>query len=76
MKSQAVIFQSLVLSLAVVGILSTARAEDESTKLRVLILGDSISIGYTPTVQKLLQEEAVVMRPMRDEKKPENCQGT
>jgi acyl-CoA thioesterase-1 len=41
----------------------------------VLILGDSISIGYTPSVQKLLADEAVVRRPMRGER-AENCQGT
>jgi hypothetical protein len=34
---------------------------------RVLILGDSISMGYTPHVQKLLDGKAVVVRP------DENC---
>ncbi|GIW92364.1 MAG: hypothetical protein KatS3mg110_0405 [Pirellulaceae bacterium] len=43
---------------------------------RILILGDSISIGYTPYVQELLASEAVVLRPMLDDKRPENCQGT
>lgn len=43
---------------------------------RVLILGDSISIGYTPTVRKVLGEEAVVIRPMRSKGKAENCAGT
>ncbi|MEZ5300744.1 MAG: SGNH/GDSL hydrolase family protein [Verrucomicrobiales bacterium] len=42
---------------------------------RVLILGDSISIGYTPFVQELLKGEAEVVRPMNG-KKPENCAGT
>lgn len=45
-------------------------------KPRVLILGDSISIGYTPYVQKRLEREAVVLRPMRKGKEPENCEGT
>lgn len=36
----------------------------------VLILGDSISIGYTPYVQEILAGEASVVRPA------ENCQGT
>lgn len=45
-------------------------------KARVLLLGDSISIGYTPTVQRLLANDAVVIRPMQSEKKPENCAGT
>ena len=33
----------------------------------VLIIGDSISIGYTPFVSKLLSEKAIVTRP------GENC---
>jgi acyl-CoA thioesterase-1 len=43
---------------------------------RVLLLGDSISIGYTPFVQEMLRDEAVVIRPMVNAKRPENCQGT
>ncbi len=43
---------------------------------RVLILGDSISIGYAPHVQQLLQDQAFVVRPMRDHRNHENCQGT
>ena len=43
---------------------------------KVLILGDSISIGYTPLVQKALEGEAHVFRPMRSEKGAENCEGT
>ncbi len=40
----------------------------------VLLLGDSISIGYTPFVQKVLKNEAKVVRPMqKDGKRPENC---
>lgn len=40
---------------------------------KVLLLGDSISIGYTPHVQRLLKDEAEVVRPMRAPGKPENC---
>lgn len=53
---------------------SLAFAADAPAKKRVLILGDSISIGYTPYVQKMLPE-MTVLRPMRGEK-PENCSGT
>jgi hypothetical protein len=43
----------------------------------VLILGDSISIGYTLPVRRLLAGEANVYRPMQaDGISPENCQGT
>ena len=44
-----------------------ARAAD---KPRVLILGDSISIGYTPFVKQMLKDEVVVIRPKG------NCAGT
>ncbi len=42
----------------------------------VLILGDSISIGYTETVQSILEGKANVFRPMKEDGKPWNCQGT
>ncbi len=43
----------------------------------VLILGDSISIGYTQQVRAALAGEANVFRPCSaDGRKPENCQGT
>lgn len=43
---------------------------------KVLILGDSISIGYTPFVEEMLQNLAEVKRPMQDADKAENCEGT
>ena len=43
---------------------------------KILILGDSISIGYTPFVQEMLKDKAIVNRPMKGDGKPENCQGT
>lgn len=62
--------------LSVIATLTTlASAADAPAKKRVLILGDSISIGYTPVVQKMLADEMTVLRPMRNEK-PENCSGT
>lgn len=46
-------------------------------KLRnVLILGDSISIGYTPFVQSMLAYLAEVERPMLESGEAENCEGT
>jgi acyl-CoA thioesterase-1 len=44
--------------------------------LNVLIIGDSISIGYTPFVRELLKYTANVMRPMLEDGNPENCSGT
>ena len=49
----------------------------DSSLPRVLILGDSISIGYTREVGKVLTKEANVFRPTRNNgKNAENCQGT
>lgn len=42
----------------------------------VLILGDSISIGYTPFVKEILKYDANVVRPAFSDGNPENCQGT
>lgn len=44
--------------------------------VHVLILGDSISIGYTPDVRRLLGDRAVVVRPTDEKGNPENCAGT
>ncbi len=45
-------------------------AAEDADKQRVLILGDSISMGYTPVVKRLLQDDTLVFRP------GENCAGT
>lgn len=42
----------------------------------VLIIGDSISIGYTPFVKDNLKYSAKIVRPVFENGKPENCQGT
>jgi len=39
----------------------------------VLLLGDSISIGYTLQVRELLKGKANVYRPLRRNGKPDNC---
>lgn len=43
---------------------------------RVLLLGDSISMGYTPVVQELLAGRAQVVRPTHADGRAENCEGT
>lgn len=57
----------------------TGQAEtgpQRETKSHVLILGDSISIGYTPFVKELLKDEANVVRPTNANGGAENCNGT
>ncbi|MEZ0386214.1 MAG: SGNH/GDSL hydrolase family protein [Verrucomicrobium sp.] len=51
-------------------------APSAPAKKRILLLGDSISIGYTPFVQEKLADKAVVLRPMNKANKAENCSGT
>ncbi len=50
--------------------LGTARPHEQPKRPRVLILGDSISMGYTELVRKQLEGTADVFRPR------ENCQHT
>jgi len=66
---------TLITSLIITGDFPLA-AEEDSSKPRVLILGDSISIGYTPYVQKTLKKEAFVTRPLGPTGKFINCAGT
>ena len=42
----------------------------------VLIIGDSISIGYLPFVKELMKDKALVTRPYNEDGNPVNCQGT
>lgn len=65
-----------LLAVPLLACITAIPAADAPAKKRVLILGDSISIGYTPVVQKLLAEEMTVLRPMNKAGKPENCSGT
>jgi acyl-CoA thioesterase-1 len=46
------------------------------TRPQVLLLGDSISIGYTPFVAEILSDIADVSRPVKEGGAAENCQGT
>jgi lysophospholipase L1-like esterase len=43
---------------------------------KVLIIGDSISIGYFPFVKELMNGKAEVTRPFKENGNSENCQGT
>lgn len=61
------------MSLSFLGCLSS---RSKKALPKILILGDSISIGYTPFVKKGLEGKATVIRPYQGNGKPENCQGT
>lgn len=51
-------------------------SSSKNTFPKVLILGDSISIGYYPFVKELLAGKAEVIRPFKTDGNAENCQGT
>lgn len=71
-------FFLLPLLLSFSGCLEPALENRRSVEpIRVLILGDSISMGYTEHVRDALGERAFVMRARKpDGEKPENCHGT
>ena len=66
----------LFLTCVLLAVAVTTHAADAAAKKRVLLLGDSISIGYTPMVQKMLSDEMTVLRPMAKNGRAENCSGT
>lgn len=66
----------LLWSLCFVAALVPVQGSDSPAKPRVLLLGDSISMGYTPVVQKMLEGEMTVLRPMNRAGRMENCSGT
>lgn len=75
---KAPLFGSLyLLGLAFTGCSAPPEPVEPPRPMRVLILGDSISIGYTAKVRKLLGEEALVVRPLnKNGKGAQNCAGT
>lgn len=80
-------FKSLLTTVAAVSLLGGCQSrhvvEPLDEPFRVLLLGDSISIGYTPHVREALAWRAVVVRPTHahrtgdpTKKGAENCEGT
>ena len=61
---------NLVRPIFVVAVFCAANALGAEEKPKVLIIGDSISIGYTPLVQQLLSESCIVQRT------PVNCRSS
>jgi acyl-CoA thioesterase-1 len=59
-----------VVTLSTLWLGTIVRAQEKPKLPRVLILGDSISLGYTESVRKHLKGKAEVLRPA------ENCQHT
>ena len=58
------------------GLLFFCAADHQEKLPQVLIIGDSISIGYAPIVHGLLAGEAHVTRPLNDNGGHLNCEGT
>lgn len=77
LRTTALLGLCLLVVLAGLGCSSPPKLAKPARSLRVLILGDSISIGYTGHVRELLGAEAVVVRPMnKSGKGAQNCAGT
>ena len=67
----------VVLSLLFLPLSSCAISAKLAQPARILLLGDSISIGYLKGVREILGEEAVIVRPyILETGKNENCEGT
>ena len=76
MKSRRHFLKTTVLA-SPVFMLSSYKLKFSGIELpKVLLIGDSISIGYTPYVTEMLQYQAEVHRPVLKNGNPENCEGT
>ncbi|AQT67982.1 Acetylxylan esterase precursor [Anaerohalosphaera lusitana] len=69
-----ILWLALLLSLIVIPF--TNAADQQPAKPRVLIIGDSISIGYTPHVKEMLKDKAIVTRPRTAKGHIINCGNT
>ena len=76
MKSRRVFLRTSALFSLVLALPKMVLSTFNKDLPNVLIIGDSISIGYTPFVQEYLRYRARVVRPMLENGKPENCAGT
>lgn len=57
-------------------LLSLQSSVAQENRPNVLIIGDSVSMGYEPTVAGMLAAEANVTRPLNDRGGQLNCEGT
>lgn len=75
MKRIQFIYYGVVTGFSIIGFPGLMKAFNKKLP-NVLLLGDSISIGYTPFVKEFLSGKANVYRPVDEYEKPENCLGT
>jgi len=68
--------KSTAFSAAIAALPGLVWSQSSSNLPKVLILGDSISIGYYPFVKEYLAGKADVVRPLKPNGDAENCQGT
>ena len=77
MKTKLELLERCLLALFFFLGLTLLQATDEKEDLpQVLIIGDSISLGYTPVLQGMLRGEADIRRPLNDGGGWINCEGT
>jgi lysophospholipase L1-like esterase len=77
MKRRQFISRSTALCAAISALPGFVWSRPADNLPKVLLIGDSISIGYLPKVQELMKGKALVDRiPLKPNGKAENCQGT
>ena len=76
MKRRKFLEDSLLVTLPVLVFPELIFAGTNQDLPNVLIIGDSISIGYKPFVKEMLKTKANVLRTMLENGNPENCSGT
>lgn len=76
MKTRRYFIKSTLLASPVLIVPEMILNISDTELLNILIIGDSISIGYTPFVKELLKFRANVLRPLQEDGTPENCSGT
>ena len=77
MKTKLELLQPYLLALFVLSGLNILQAAQSKSDLpQVLIIGDSISLGYTPVLQGMLDGQVDIKRPLNDGGGWINCEGT
>ena len=77
MKTKLELLERCLLALFFFLGLNLLQANDDKEDLpQVLIIGDSISLGYTPVLQGMLRGEVDIQRPLNDGGGWINCEGT
>jgi lysophospholipase L1-like esterase len=77
MRSKKIFLKISLLAIIMLALPGLAFLNIQEKQPKVLLIGDSISIGYLPFVQEIMKGKVAVDRiPLKPNGKAENCQGT